>query len=342
MKQNRTITTIVAAFALAALAASCSNKTTTSGPLCPNPVPADSVAVVYMTREITPESLVKIYDQLGVVPEGQVAVKISTGEAGGKNYLKPELIGQLVKHVDGTIVECNCAYWGKRDESEEHWQTIKEHGFLDIAKVDIMDEEGEMVLPVRDTTHIKHNLVGNHLKRYGFMVNLAHFKGHPMAGYGGVIKNQSIGVCSANGKILLHTAGRKADAEHKLGSWSTVAISTPQDEFLESMAAAAQSVADYMKGRIVYINVMNNLSVDCDCLPSAKEPKMEDIGILASTDPVAVDQACLDLIFNAKADANNDPEPLKKRITSRNGTHTVDYAAAIGLGTKRYRIVMVR
>ncbi|MBQ9864096.1 MAG: DUF362 domain-containing protein [Bacteroidales bacterium] len=300
---------------------------------------SDSVATVYLTREITSESLVAIYQRLGVEATGRVAVKISTGESGKSNYLRPELIGDLVRLTHGTIVECNCAYWGNRDESEEHWREIKERGFLDIAKVDIMDEEGEMKLPVRDTSHLPYNLVGTHLANYDFMINLAHFKGHPMAGYGGVIKNQSIGVASANGKLLIHSAGRKGDMNHRLAGWSAAVAATPQDEFLESIAAAAQSVADYMKGHIVYINVMNNLSVDCDCIADPDEPQMQDVGILASTDPVALDQACLDIVFNTPDTEDNNPVPLQKRINKKHGPHTVDHAARIGLGTKRYRIV---
>lgn len=316
---------------------SCGNKPQ----LPPEEVPSDSVATVYMTTKITPQSLIDIYKALGVEAKNRVAVKISTGEAGGKNYLKPELIGDFVHLVNGTIVECNCAYWGKRDDTQEHWQTIKDHGFLNIAKVDIMDEEGEMKLPVRDTTHIPYNIVGSHLKNYDFMVNLSHFKGHPMAGYGGAIKNQSIGVSSANGKILLHSAGKKDDANHKFKSWSSIVTATPQDAFLESMAAAAQSVADYFGSNIIYINVMNNLSIDCDCLPKAHEPKIEDVGILASTDPVALDQACLDIIFRMPESENNDPKPLQNRIQKKHGTHTVDYAAKIGLGTKQYKIISI-
>ena len=303
---------------------------------------ADSVATVYFVRDITPQSLVSIYQALGVELTGRVGVKISTGESGRSNYLRPELIGDLVHLVGGTIVECNCAYWGNRENNEDHWAQIRERGFLDIAEVDIMDAEGEMQIPVRDTTHLPYNLVGTHLANYDFLINLAHFKGHPMAGYGGVIKNQSIGVSSAGGKLLIHTAGRKADANHKLSGWSSAVVSTPQDAFLESMAAAAQSVADYFEGRIVYINVMNNLSVDCDCIADPKEPQMQDVGILASTDPVALDQACLDIVFNTPVTDTNNPQPLIRRINKKHGTHTVDYAAQIGLGTKKYRIVEIR
>ena len=302
---------------------------------------ADSVATVYLTREITPQSLVGIYRALGVEPTGRVAVKISTGESGKSNYLRPELIGDLIHLVGGTIVECNCAYWGNRTNNEDHWAQIRERGFLDIAEVDIMDADGEMQIPVRDSTHLPYNLVGTHLGNYDFLINLAHFKGHPMAGYGGAIKNQSIGVASANGKMLIHTAGRKGDADHKLSGWSSAVVATPQEAFLESMAAAAQAVADFFQGRVVYINVMNNLSVDCDCIADPKEPQMQDVGILASTDPVALDQACLDIVFNTHVSDTNNPEPLKKRINKKHGAHTVDYAAWIGLGTKRYRIVEI-
>lgn len=304
----------------------------------PLPTAPAEQATVVMVRDITPESLVRIYNHFGIQTPGRVAVKISTGESGKSNYLRPELIGDLVHLVNGTIVECNCAYWGNRDNNDEHWKAIQEHGFLDIADVDIMDSEGEMRIPVRDSTHIPYDIVGNHLAHYDYMICLSHFKGHPMAGYGGAIKNMAIGVASANGKLLIHTAGRKADADHKLSGWSSAVVSTPQDDFLESMAAAAQAVADYMKGRVLYINVMNNLSVDCDCVANPKEPQMKDVGILASTDPVALDQACLDLVFKSPVTEDNNPEPLKKRINKKHGRHTVDYAAQIGLGTKNYTL----
>ena len=333
MKQH--IFTIIIALTALLFLSSCHGSTDTPA----NTPSADSVATVYLIRDITPQSLVSIYQALGVEPTGRVAVKISTGESGKSNYLRPELIGDLVHLVNGTIVECNCAYWGNRDNNEEHWEQIRERGFLDIADVDIMDAEGEMQLPVRDSTHLPYNLVGTHLANYDFLINLAHFKGHPMAGYGGAIKNQSIGISSANGKMLIHTAGRKADADHKLSGWSSAVVATPQDEFLESMAAAAQSVADYFQGRIIYINVMNTLSVDCDCIANPKEPQMQDVGILASTDPVALDQACLDIVFNTPVSDTNNPQPLIKRIHKKHGTHTVDYAAQIGLGTQHYRIV---
>ena len=288
---------------------------------------------VYFTREITPEALVRIYKALGKEAKGRVAVKISTGESGGHNYLKPELIGRLVKEVDGTIVECNTAYGGSRSTSAAHWKTIREHGFDKIARVDIMDEEGDMQIPVKDTTHIKYDIVGGHLANYDFMINLAHFKGHAMGGFGGVLKNQSIGVASSVGKAYIHTAGKVKSPEEL---WSNLPA---QDYFLESMAAAAQGVADYMKGNVIYINVMNNMSVDCDCDSSPEEPKLKDMGILASLDPVALDKACLDKVFNHKSSEGDDSKPLIERINRQHGTHIVNYAEKIGLGSKTYTLI---
>ncbi len=292
-------------------------------------------AKVFMTKEITPEALVKIYEALGREAKGRVAVKISTGEPGGHNFLQPDLIKDLVKKVNGTIVECNTAYGGKRSKTEDHLQAAKNHGFTAIAKVDIMDADGEFNLPVKDTTHIKYNIVGTHLKNYDFMINLAHFKGHAMGGFGGVLKNQSIGVASANGKAYIHTAG-KVQSPDKL--WQNL---PKQDHFLESMAAAAQSVADHFGDNILYINVMNKLSVDCDCDAHPHDPKMKDIGIFASLDPVALDQACLDQVYAVTPTEDNDNRPLIQRIERQNGKHTVDHAEKIGLGTKSYELEII-
>lgn len=290
---------------------------------------------VYMTKEITPEALVKIYEALGRPAEGRVAVKISTGEPGGHNFLQPALIKNLVQNVKGTIVECNTAYGGKRSTTAEHLQAARDHGFFDIADVDIMDAEGEIRIPVKDSTHIKYDIVGSHIKNYDFMINLAHFKGHAMGGFGGVLKNQSIGVASANGKAYIHTAGQTT----KPGElWRKL---PEQDHFLESMAAAAQAVHDYFGDKILYINVMNNLSIDCDCDSHPHDPEMKDIGILASTDPVALDQACLDLVFNVKPTEGNNNQPLVERIKKLHGTHTVEYAAEIGLGSMEYELVSI-
>lgn len=289
-----------------------------------------SESVVYFTRDISPAGLMRAYKALGREAEGRVAIKISTGEPGGHNYLKPELIGDLVRATGGTIVECNTAYEGRRSSTEEHIKAAEEHGFTAIAAVDIMDAEGDMRIPVRDTSHIKYNLVGTHLDRYDFMINLAHFKGHAMGGFGGVLKNQSIGVASAAGKAYIHTAGKTADVSQV---WQNVA---EQDAFLESMAAAAQSVADKFGDRIVYINVLNNLSVDCDCDSSPEDPRMSDIGIMASTDPVALDQASVDMIY---ASTEEGKSHLIERIESRHGIHTVEHAEKIGLGNRSYRTV---
>lgn len=294
------------------------------------PTTTGEPSTVYFTSRITPESLVEIYNALGVKLEGKVAVKISTGEKGGHNFLQPTLIADLVKAVDGTIVECNTAYGGSRGTTDAHLQTIKDHGFTDIAEVDIMDSEGEMQIEVKDKKHLQYDIVGSHLPRYNSMINLAHFKGHAMGGFGGVLKNQSIGVASSSGKLYIHTAGASTT------QWR----SAEQDDFLESMAAAAQAVHDYFgEGKIVYINVMNNLSVDCDCDASPEDPKMNDVGILASTDPVALDKACLDLVFNYNSTEGDDAAPLIARINRQHGTHIVDYAEQIGLGTRSYKLV---
>lgn len=295
-----------------------------------------SLPTVYVTREITPESLVKIYEALGVKAIGNVGVKISTGESGGHNYLKPELIGKLVNKVGGTIVECNTAYGGSRATFEKHWQTIKEHGFLDIAKVDLMDEDGSMTIPVADNSHLKYDIVGKHLANYNFMINLAHFKGHEMGGFGGVLKNQSIGFASQTGKGYIHSAGY---TENVAEAWKHTG---DQDGFLESMAAAAQAVHNYFgDGKIVYIDVMNNMSIDCDCSSHPQDPKLKDYGILASTDPVAVDQACLDIIFGWDNKAGDTAQPLIDRINKLHGVHTVEHAEKIGLGSRKYNLVSI-
>lgn len=290
---------------------------------------------VYMTKEITPEALVKVYEALGRPAEGRVAVKISTGEPGGHNFLQPALIKDLVREVKGTIVECNTAYGGKRSTTADHLQAARDHGFFDIANVDIMDAEGEINIPVKDTTHIKYDIVGSHIRNYDFMINLAHFKGHAMGGFGGVLKNQSIGVASAGGKAYIHTAGKTAEPGELWGNLPE------QDHFLESMSAAAQAVHDYFGDKILYINVMNNLSIDCDCDSHPHDPEMKDIGILASTDPVALDQACLDLVFDVKPTEGNNNQPLVDRIKQLHGTHTVEYAAQIGLGSMEYELVSI-
>lgn len=303
--------------------------------LCAVPALMTAQSKVYMTSEISPESLLKIYKALDRPASGKVAVKISTGEPGGHNYLKPELIKLLVDDVKGDIVECNTAYAGRRLKTEDHIQAAKEHGFSDIAKVVIMDAEGDVEIPVRDTTHIKYDIVGKAMLDYDYMINLAHFKGHQMGGYGGVLKNQSIGVASSDGKTYIHTAGKTRDTNKIWGN------TAKQDDFLESMAAAAQGVADHFGDKIVYINVMNNMSIDCDCNNHPANPEIKDMGILASTDPVALDKACVDLIYGIKPEPGNDPTALIERIEQMHGVHTIDHAASIGLGSKEYEIVKI-
>ncbi len=288
---------------------------------------------VYFTKEITPESLVKIYKALGVEATGRVAVKISTGEGGNTHYLKPQLIRQLVEEVNGTIVECCTAYPGTRMDPKKHWETIHEHGFDSIFAVDLMDEYGDIRIPVKDHKHLRYNIVGNHLPNYDFMINLAHFKGHAMGGFGGVLKNASIGVASTAGKANIHTAGITEDAADL---WNHI---DDQDGFLESMAAAAQAVHNYFGGHVIYINVMNNMSVDCDCDGNPAKPELQDMGIMASLDPVAVDQACLDKVFNYKGKPGDDNKPLIERINRQHGTYITEYAEQIGLGSKTYTLV---
>lgn len=292
-------------------------------------------AKVYFTKEITPEALVEIYKALGVEPTGKVAVKISTGESSQSNHLSPELIKNLVKEVNGTLVECNTAYGGNRSTTENHLKAIKERGYDKIAEVDIMDSEGYIDIPVKDSTWIKFDRVGKNLQNYDYLVNLAHFKGHAMGGFGGVLKNQSIGIASSDGKAYIHTAGAHDDMAN--------AFKNPngQDAFIESMAAAAQAVHDYFNGNVIYINVMNNLSVDCDCDGHPHAPEMKDVGILASLDPVALDKACVDLVFNYPSSDGDNAQALQERINTRHGTHIIDHAEAIGLGTTNYELITI-
>ena len=298
---------------------------------------AEQGAAVYMTESISPEALIKIYDALGVKAEGRVAVKISTGEAGGHNYLKPELIGDFVKHVNGNLVESNTAYTGKRMNTADHMAVIDDHGFNTIGGVDIMDADGEIKIPVRDTTYMHYNIVGKNLQNYDCMINLAHFKGHQMGGFGGVLKNASIGVASRNGKTYIHTNGQSEDYTHL---WDFIQPEN-QDKFLECMANAAAAVHDNFNGKVVYINVMNNMSVDCDCNGNPAAPELKDMGILASTDPVALDQACLDLVYQHQNAEGDDATSLKARIEKQHGIHTVEHAEKIGLGSRKYHIVKI-
>ena len=286
------------------------------------------MSIVYMTKDITPESLVRIYHALGAALSGSVAVKLSTGEPGGHNFLQPELIGNLVQELKGTIVECNTAYEGRRNTSRAHWETIRDHGFAAIAPCDILDEDGHMPLPVTDGYHLKENYVGTHLQNYDSMLMLSHFKGHAMGGFGGALKNMSIGLASSYGKIWIHSSGTSTRFED--------VFTADHDSFLESMADADRSVMDYMgRENIVYINVANRLSVDCDCDAHPHDPEMKDIGIFASADPVALDQACVAAVY---ASEDEGKAALIERMESRNGIHTVEAAETHGLGSRRYEL----
>lgn len=281
--------------------------------------------IVYMTRDITPSGLQAVYDALQASPTRKIAIKLSTGEP-GSNYLRTDLIGDFVQSFDDpTIVECNTAYGGSRANTAMHYQVAEDHGYTAIAAVDIMDEDGSLTLPVSDGDNLTENYVGAHFNNYDYFVVLSHFKGHAMAGYGGAIKNISIGIASADGKAHIHSGGTGGNM------WAG-----EQDAFLESMAEAGKSVVDALGGNILYINVMNRLSVDCDCDGNPAEPDMHDIGILASFDPVAVDQACIDLVYGAE-----DGASLINRIESRNGLHTLEQAEKIGLGSREYELVLV-
>lgn len=285
---------------------------------------------VYMYKEISADNLVKIYKALGREAKGKVAVKLSTGEPGGHNFLQPELIKNLVQEVNGTIVECNTAYAGKRSSTEDHLKAAEDHGFTKIAKVVIMDAEGEASLPVTGGKHLKEDFVGKDYLNYDFTIILSHFKGHAMGGFGGAIKNMSIGIASSHGKAWIHSAGKTKNPDEMWGNLPE------QDDFLESMAEAAKAVADHCGNNILYISVANNLSVDCDCDSSPEDPKMGDIGILASLDPVALDRACTDLVRSSK---DHGKIHLIERIDSRHGMHTLDHAEALGMGSQKYELI---
>jgi len=294
-------------------------------PKQPNSEPSpDGLPIVYMTTDISPEGLVAIYHALGVEPTGRVAVKVHTGEPPNSNYLRPELIKDLVQLVDGTIVESN-AVAGRRASNAMHLQVAKDHGFLDIAEFDLLDADGEISLPITVGEVLSEVFVGANFPNYDYYVILSHFKGHASAGYGGAIKNLAIGIASAPGKSLIHSGGTRR-----------IGYTGDQDTFLKAMAEAGTAIVDHLDGNLLYINVMNRLSVDCDCMSHPREPDMHDIGILASLDPVALDQACIDLIYAAE-----DGQSLINRIESRNGIHTLEHAAAIGLGSREYILISI-
>lgn len=288
---------------------------------------------VYFTKEITSENLVKIYEKVGKKLTGNIAVKVHSGEAGNQNYLRPEFLKQIIEHVNGTVVECNTAYEGKRNSTEKHKKLIEEHGWNKYFNVDILDSEGpDLELDIQNGKVINKNYVGKNLKNYDSMLVISHFKGHPMGGYGGALKQLSIGIASSEGKAWIHSAGVTKDQKIL---WNNL---PEQDKFLEAMAESASSVVDYFKGNIVYINIMCNMSVDCDCCAIAKDPCMKDIGVLASVDPIAIDNACIDLV---KASNDLGKEQLLERINSRNGTHTIDVAASLEFGTKEYDLIEI-
>lgn len=283
---------------------------------------------VYFSKEITPEKVLELYKRAGKELPGKVAVKVHSGEEGNQNFLRGEFWKPMVDHVKGTIAECNTAYEGSRNTTEKHLQTMEKHGFSQLFPVDILDaEKPDLELEIPDGLKIKKNYVGSHVQNYDSMLVLSHFKGHPMGGYGGALKQLSIGVASSYGKKYIHGVG---DIE---AFWTS-----DHDSFLEAMADAASSVVKYFKGNAVYVNVMANMSVDCDCCAVAEDPCMKDIGILVSLDPVAVDQACLDLVY-----ASDDPgrDHLVERIESKNGLHTVEAAVKLGIGSKEYELIEV-
>ena len=285
-------------------------------------------AKVYFSKEITPEKVVEMFKILNKELPGKVAVKVHSGEEGNQNYLHPEFMKPMVEYVNGTIAECNTAYEGQRNSTEKHKKLMENHGWAKYFDVDIMDAEGDdLELEIPNGKVIKKNYLGKNIKNYDSMLVLSHFKGHPMGGYGGALKQLSIGCASSYGKAYIHGAGKPEEI------WTA-----NHDKFLESMADAASSVVQYFKGNIAYINVMCNMSVDCDCCAVAKDPCMKDIGILSSIDPIALDKACIDLVYNSK-----DPgrDHLVERIESRNGTHTIDMAAKLGFGAKEYELIEV-
>ena len=284
---------------------------------------------VLFTRTISPEMVLTMYEKLGKELSGHIAIKLHSGEEGNQNFLTPEFWAPIIRHLDGTVVECNTAYEGSRNTTEKHLKTIEKHGWSRYFNVDLLDAEGpDLVLDIPDGKVIQKNYVGKDIANYNGMLVLSHFKGHPMGGYGGALKQLSIGCASSYGKAYIHGAGVPEDI------WTA-----DHDLFLESMADAASSVHDYFKDNIVYINVMKNMSVDCDCCAVAEDPCMKDIGILISTDPIAIDQACLDLVY-----ASDDPgkEHLIERIESRNGVHTIEAAEALGYGSRDYELIEIK
>lgn len=283
---------------------------------------------VYFTKTITPEKVIEMYEAVGVKLNGKVAVKLHSGEVGNQNFLRPEFAKPMIDYVNGTVVECNTAYEGARNTTEKHWETMKHHGWTNYFNVDILDEEDDLVLDIPDGKVIQKNYIGSHFANYDSLLVFSHFKGHPMGGYGGALKNISIGIASSYGKAYIHGAG---DPEK---IWSA-----DHDLFLESMADAAKSIHQYHPNQTVYINVMCNMSVDCDCCAKAEDPKIKDIGILSSLDPVALDQACIDLVYQCEDEGKKH---LIERIESRNGIHTIEAAADLKIGNREYELIEIK
>lgn len=291
---------------------------------------AGELPKVFMTKDITPQSLMKIYQTLGHKATGKVGIKIHMGEPGGHNYLKPALVGDFVSSVNGTFIDACTAYGGRRTNAADHLKVAEEHGFTAIGPVDILDADGEIALPIQGGTHLQEVLVGSHFTNYDNIIVLTHFKGHSMGGFGGSLKNISIGIASVAGKCLIHTAGASRTDAFQEG--------TKQEDFLESMAEAAKGMISQAGNNMIYINVMNNLSVDCDCDSSPEDPQMHDVGILASLDPVALDRACVDLVY---ASEDHGKIHLIERIESRKGTVILDHAEKIGIGSQKYQLAAI-
>lgn len=326
----KTLKSLMAAGAALLISTSCTGKASQAADTVAE---ADSIPTVYYIKDITPENIIKVYEALGRKAEGKnIGIKISTGESNKSNHLDTALIADFVRLVNGTFIECNTAYAGNRNTTEAHLRAAKEHGFTDLAGVDILDADGEIELPVNGGTHLTKDIVGKNIENYDFIVVLSHFKGHQMGGFGGALKNISIGLASSAGKTYIHSGGKITDVD---SIWKNIA---EQSVFIESMAEAAKAITDYTGDHILYINVANRLSVDCDCNGNPAEPHMADLGVLASLDPVALDRACVDLVANS-----NDPgkDELMDRINSRMGTHILEHAEKLGVGSQKYRLVTI-
>ena len=291
-----------------------------------------SKSKVYYCKDVNPGKLIDMYKLVGKELKGNVAVKVHSGEEGNQNYLKPEFMKDIIDYLDGTVVECNTAYSGERNTTEKHLKTIKKHGWNDLYKFDLMDAERSISIPVENSKWLKEDLLGKNIEKYDSMLVISHFKGHPMGGFGGALKQLSIGCASSEGKALIHSAGTNKD-QYTL--WDNL---PPQDAFLESMAEAASAVVKYFKGNMIFINIMANMSVDCDCCAVAEDPCMEDKGMLISLDPIAIDQACIDIVMNS-----NDPgkDHFMERVNSRNGIHTIERAEELGFGSREYELIEI-